>query len=274
MGLNAAQTAAPSPIAAPYEATNIYLDLQPFMNELKQTRHPIYRMIGNFAASKIGQIGMHSFSRFVPPLRLMRDYHGWPRSVISEQPGEAAIRQALETGPYGRCVYHCDNDVVDHQVVSMQFEGGMSVTLTMHGHSHQEGRTLRIDGTRSTLFARMNLFESEIEVHHKRSRKVERRYMPHAYGQGHGGGDDGLMSAFYDALTNQQQPPLTSARASLESHLLAFAAEQARLNDTVIHMQTYRTDAWAALSAADGVSIVEAQPEQITNGPVSQSTDN
>jgi len=252
--------------SCPYESTNIYLDLQPFLAEMKQTRHPIYRTIGHLATSKIGRACLRSLSRFVPALRMMRDYHGWPRSVISEQPGEAAIRRALETGPYGRCVYHCDNDVVDHQVVSMELEGGTSVTLTMHGHSHQEGRTTRIDGTRGTLFVRMNLFESEVELHHKRSRKVERSYMPHAYGQGHGGGDAGLMRAFYRALINRQQPPLTTARASLESHLLAFAAEQARLSGEVIHMETYRAEAWAALGVAGDASLPELTQQRITNG--------
>jgi hypothetical protein len=70
---------------------------------------------------------------------LNMDYHDWPVSVITEDTGSAeARRQALATGPYGRCVYRCDNDVVDHQTVNMELENGISVVLVMHGHSHQE----------------------------------------------------------------------------------------------------------------------------------------
>ena len=58
--------------------------------------------------------------------------------------------------PYGRCVWKCDNDVVDNQTVAMQFAGGASVVLFMHGHSHEEARTMRYDGTRATLRAKFD----------------------------------------------------------------------------------------------------------------------
>ncbi|MEA3310107.1 MAG: Gfo/Idh/MocA family oxidoreductase, partial [Chloroflexota bacterium] len=79
------------------------------------------------------------------------NYYGWPISVITEDYTPEGIRHALETGPYGRCVYHCDNDVVDNQIVNLQMESGATVALFMQGHSHREGRTMRYDGTRATL---------------------------------------------------------------------------------------------------------------------------
>jgi hypothetical protein len=136
----------------------------------------------------------------------------------------------------------------------MELEGGISATLTMHGHSHQEGRTTRIDGTRATLFARMNLFDSEISVHYNRARRTERYHIPHPFGFGHGGGDAGLMEAFAEALTQGQQQPLTNAQASLESHLLAFAAEEARISGEVIDMAEYRRRAWQAVVPAEDVA--------------------
>jgi len=88
---------------------------------------------------------------FHAPRLYLTDYTGWPVSVISEDLSLEARRRALEAGPYGHCVYRCDNDVVDHQTVNVEFESGATGVLFMHGHSHKESRTMRYDGTRATL---------------------------------------------------------------------------------------------------------------------------
>jgi predicted dehydrogenase len=146
------------------------------------------------------------------------------------------VMRALETGPYGRCVYRCDNDVVDHQVVLMRFAGGLSVSLTMQGASHVEGRTIRIDGTRATLLA--NESRAEIALHDHRTGRDERIATPPGVG-GHGGGDDGLMRAFVGALSGDRAGVLTGAREAVASHLLAFAAEQARVSGETVDMERY-----------------------------------
>jgi predicted dehydrogenase len=145
--------------------------------------------------------------------------------------------RALETGPYGRCVYRSDNDAVDHQVVLMRFAGGLSVSLTMQGSSHLEGRTVRVDGTRATLLA--NEARGEVEIHDHRTGKAERIAKLRGVG-GHGGGDDGLMRAFVAALRGERAGVLTSAREALASHLMAFAAEQARVREEVVDMEAFR----------------------------------
>ena len=144
--------------------------------------------------------------------------------------------EALRHGPYGRCVYRCDNDVVDHQSVLMQFEGPLSVTLTMHGHSHIEYRTTRIEGTRGRLMAELGLGGAWVEVREHRSGKRERINTSPPLGEGHGGGDNELMAAFVHSLRSGGEQALTLGRQSLQSHLLAFAAEQARLSGTVLEV--------------------------------------
>ena len=119
---------------------------------------------------------------------------GWPFTVLSHDTSYEGRLRALQTGPYGRCVYRCDNDVVDHQVVSMEFEGGTSVVLIMHGHSNEEHRSMRYDGTRATLRARFG-DRSEITVHDHATGKSEQIPLDRRT-SGHGGGDDGIMRDF------------------------------------------------------------------------------
>ncbi len=189
---------------------------------------------------------------YYAPRLYLTSYTEWPVSVISVDPNLEARRHALETGPYGRCVYRCDNDVVDHQVVAMEFESGISAALFMHGHSHLESRTMRYDGTRATLRGLFTYFSGEIEVYDHRTEEVEtitpgvRRQADNEEaeaGVGHGGGDMGLVASFVRALRADRPEVLTSARNSLESHLMAFAAEQARVEGGVVDMGEYRARA-------------------------------
>jgi predicted dehydrogenase len=176
------------------------------------------------------------------------DYVGWPISVISEDTSLEARRRALETGPYGRCVYHCDNDVVDHQTVNMEFETGATGVLFMHGHSHIEGRTMRYDGTRATLLGQFGYgAEGDIEIHDHLTGRVERVDLEVAT-SGHGGGDEGVMSAFVKAVRDPNSA-MTTARESLESHLMAFASEEARVDRSILYIDDYRQRAEAAARA-------------------------
>lgn len=227
----------------PFYAPALYLDLDPIHRALAQARSPLARAGGRLAQASPELLA--ALARVLPPLRQLSEYEGWPRSVICEHPGDpVALIAALKYGPYGRCVYKCDNDVVDHQVVAMEFADGLSATFTMHGHSFEEGRTLRIDGSQATLLGKFSFNRTYLEVHDHRTAEVERLDFPNEVETGgHGGGDDGLMHAFLAALEDREQPPLTSARAALESHLLAFAAERARVEGTLVDMDEFRAQA-------------------------------
>jgi len=189
---------------------------------------------------------------YAPRIYLRDDgYTGWPISVISEDTSLEARRRALETGPYGRCVYHCDNDVVDHQTVNMEFANGATGVLFMHGHSYEEGRTMRYDGTRATLRGKFGYgHDDTIEIHDHLTGQVEQidpqiRADQHTLAAGHGGGDEGIMRAFVRAIRGKGDQ-LTTSRESLESHLMAFAAEEARMKGSILYMDDYRRQAEVA----------------------------
>ena len=97
-----------------------------------------------------------------------------------------------------------------------------------------------MDGSRATLLGKFTYSRAWLEVHEHISGEVTRFRFPSEVDQtsGHGGGDDGLMQHFVQVM-NGEVPPLTSARDSLESHLMAFAAEEARLEDKVIRMAQF-----------------------------------
>jgi len=223
----------------PYYAPSIYIDLYPIRVALSHAKSPFYRFFGKLSLWNLDFT--LSLARFIPSLREFADYSGWPRSVISKHPSDRdALLKALQEGPYGRCVYQCDNDVVDHQVVEMEFEGGITADFSMHGHSHEEGRTLRIDGSQASLLGRFGYNAMYIEIHDHRSLKVERMEFPNTVESGgHGGGDFGLTQAFVETLRGECEPEST-AREALESHMMAFAAERSRWDQQVVDLAEFR----------------------------------
>jgi len=224
--------------SCPFYAPAIYMDLAPFKFALSQSKKPFYKFIGNQSIKHPKTI--QSISNLIPLLRELTEYKGWPRSVVSDDPGnEQSLLEALQEGPYGRCVYRCDNDVVDHQVVMMEFPSGITASLTMHGHSHEEGRTLRIDGSQASLLAKFSFHRSFIEIHDHRSMEIEAFEFPSNVEEvGHGGGDFGIMHNFVENLQSGRKTGI-KARESLESHFMAFAAEQSRLTQTNVDMADF-----------------------------------
>ena len=169
-----------------------------------------------------------------------RDGDGWPQNAVSYIPTQAARLQALKTGWYGRCVYYCDNDGVDHQTVNMELEDGATVTLIMNGQGDEECRTMRWDGAKATLYGKFSSKGHQIRVHHHLNGEVEDVPVIDRGNSGHGGGDFGIVRSFLNTVRGQPDDSATTARESLESHLLAFAAEESRRRKTVIRMAEFR----------------------------------
>lgn len=156
----------------------------------------------------------------------------WPLTVLCAHPTPEKIYSALREGPYGRCVYGCDNDVVDHQIVTMEFEGGITASFTMSAFTSRCYRTLRVMGTlgelegnldtNSLVLRRFGFADELIELD-----KITDRFA------GHGGGDEKMMEYVCSLFRNgePQGEALTSVDASVESHIMALAAEESRLHN-------------------------------------------
>ncbi len=160
----------------------------------------------------------------------------WPTSDISFEKSLEAREAALKTGPYGRCVFDCDNDVLDHQVVNMEFEGGATAVFTLCAFTSKCVRTLKVMGTLGEIRGNMET----IEVYNFSKKKLD-TYDFGTSNLGHGGGDPELIKGFINAVrTGKSNDILTTAEVSLDSHLLVFAAEHARLTSSVVNFKDYK----------------------------------
>ncbi|CAM3702674.1 Gfo/Idh/MocA family oxidoreductase [Nocardiopsis rhodophaea] len=180
------------------------------------------------------------------PYSALRIYHrflnrgrtGWPLDVLTPAPTPETIDAALRDGPYGRCVYHCDNDVVDHQVVALEFTGGVTATFTMTAFTKAGPRRTAIYGTRGELACdgeRITHYDfltdttEVIDVAAGNSGMID---------TGHGGGDAGLLGSFLPAVAaGDPDLVVTSGQDALRSHLMVFAAEQARHEGRVVRLE-------------------------------------
>ena len=155
---------------------------------------------------------------------------GWPCDVLADEPTEDNIHAAIETGPYGRCVYACDNDVVDHQQVNLEMDNGASLHLTMSAFTSRGGRDTKIMGTHGEIVA--NLAENTICVMPFGGEKYVIDISKEAANlSGHAGGDSRMVEDFLDIVSGRAEPNFrtTSLCDSVESHFVALAAERSRL---------------------------------------------
>ena len=154
----------------------------------------------------------------------------WPVSVLSPNHlTEEEIYKQIKEGPYGRCVYYCDNDVVDHQVVNMEFEDHVTVNFMMTAFTAKGGRTIHVCGTHGDIVG--NLVTNEVTV-------TEYGKEPQVYNvasgdmSGHAGGDNRLIHDFLETLKEEdpQKNLRTGIDVSIQSHVMAIAAEYSRLH--------------------------------------------
>ena len=153
----------------------------------------------------------------------------WPLTVLTHDVSEAGLYEALKTGPYGRCVYHCDNDVADHQVVNMEFECGITATFNLSAFTQNCYRTMLVMGAMGEIEG--NLEENAVYV--RRFGQPEEKIALDPVSDefaGHGGGDSRMMEYLCRLIREGDENALTSVDASVESHIMALAAEESRKN--------------------------------------------
>jgi predicted dehydrogenase len=156
----------------------------------------------------------------------------WPANVVSFDHSYEEHLAAIRTGPYGRCVWKCDNDVVDHQVVSMLFADDITATFTMSAFNVGGGRKLRVGGTEGEL----SFEETHIQIKTFADRNTQQIQIGPEPG-GHGGGDTRVVRDWLLALHSREDSQVVAnAQESLRSHTIVFAAEKSRHEGRTINI--------------------------------------
>lgn len=140
----------------------------------------------------------------------------------------AALFEGLKTSPYGRCVYACDNNVVDNQIVMMRFENGVTANLRMTAFTRAGGRIIKVYCTNGEIEFDSHQEFIDIKLFNAKTERIHTKELIES-GYGHGGGDAGIVKGLYGLLTGNAEGG-TTLEASIESHLMGFAAEESRLD--------------------------------------------
>lgn len=156
------------------------------------------------------------------------------------------LMELLKTNQFGRCVFQCDNDVVDNQVVAVEFEDGTTSSFTMCSHNGTERRTMKISLTNGEIdYNGADPNHIVVWSHNP----LQKEIIEVAVNGTHGGGDRAIMNSFVNAIaSNDRSKLLTPIEKSFEGHLLVFAAEEARRTGKVVSMREFEASARASLT--------------------------
>jgi len=175
--------------------------------------------------------------------------HRWSFYVWDclEDTRDPSIEQKIESlknnNMYGRCVWNCDNNVVDHQSVLIKFEDGSTATHNMVGGTAKADRTIHIIGEKGEI---QGSFNNSVFILRKIDPRPEHEYTEEKfdlnevgdksgeYG-GHGGGDMRLVKDFIKYINNEPRSiSCTSIEDSVNGHLTAFYADKSMKEHKII----------------------------------------
>lgn len=163
---------------------------------------------------------------FAPRIYLERfaGTRDWPRSALAPGGDDDGVLTALQDGPYGRCVYRCDNDVVDHQGTLLRFAGGLRASLVVTAFSAEVTRTVRVVGSHGEIAGHFGRGSLDVRLF----ASGETRRLEVGPSDGHAEADRAFLRDLIERLKDGRRPSGTDLATSLDSHFLAFAAERSR----------------------------------------------
>lgn len=146
------------------------------------------------------------------------------KSVVFDLSSVDKVRENLGTSPYGRCVYHCDNNVVDHQSTAIKFDNGVTATFNLSAFSAKVNRSLKI----MCQFGEIRAIEKPYLIETTDFRTDETTVTElDIRDRGHGGGDKAFVKDFMESYLHGV-PFNSTLEHAIESHAMALLAEESR----------------------------------------------
>ncbi|SCH03165.1 Gfo/Idh/MocA family protein [Romboutsia sp. 1001713B170207_170306_H8] len=159
-------------------------------------------------------------------------------NAVHINPTKENLDTILKKGPYGRCVYRCDNNVVDNMVSIIEFENDVTATFNLSAFTKECTRTIKLMFTHGEVGG--NFKENEIRI--KKFGDIKEEVLKLGKNDlSHGGGDKNLIKHFIDLIINEKID--NSINESIESHIMAFASEYSRVSEQVIYIDEFLKDA-------------------------------
>lgn len=158
-------------------------------------------------------------------------------NAVHINPTKKNITEILKKGPYGRCVYKCDNNVVDNMVNILEFNNGVTATFNLSAFTKECDRTIKLMFSHGEVGG--SLMNNEIRVK-KFGKNEETIINPCNVTKGHVGGDISLIEDFIKVIdSNNTIHAKTTAKESIQSHIMAFAAEYSRVSEEVVYIDDF-----------------------------------
>lgn len=217
----------------PYDAVATYRDLTPVLSDLAMAERPLGL---GLAAKGLRAARPKLMASNLPDVAKQRlEWWRWPVAAVTDDHTPEGLDHALATTRWGRCAYKVgDNDQPSAQTVSIRFANGVLANFTLQSTSHRTMRTVRVNGTRGSAWGELHALDGWLKVADHRTGRVRSEKVPTAY-DGHGGGERPLFRDFLAAIDTGGQPSV-SARDSVESHRIAYAAMQSASTGAVVDL--------------------------------------
>ncbi|MAF34283.1 hypothetical protein CMO91_00385 [Candidatus Woesearchaeota archaeon] len=161
------------------------------------------------------------------------EYYTGPNAMVSvaqaaqmcDAPSQADLLKVIQEGPYGRCIWHCDNDVVDAYEAEVLWAGGLRARFRLDAnYPCAPTRKLEVRFPEGKLEGDLRMNKLEMDTGTSRQ-SLSGRIGDVEGAQGtHGGADALLIKDFLRSVRGEEAELVTSIHRVLGAHTLALVA--------------------------------------------------
>lgn len=151
-------------------------------------------------------------------------------------PTRENLNNILKEGPYGRCVYRCDNNVIDNMVNIIEFENDVTATFNLYAFTKECNQRIKLIFTNGEVDGSFK--DNEIRI--KKFGQEEVLINTYNNNLGHNEGNINLIKSFIKSVSEGNiNCYRNNIKEAIESHVMAFAAEYSRVSEEVIYIDEF-----------------------------------